>query len=292
MWYLVYGIICQIFKKQNSQNIQAQLKSIFLQNEKQGKLFTATSNYIVLKCFDVFTFLGISLPLCFEKNALISESTYSLKCQGPSWGWKFLFVDVLIPRNSYVLKSDFVFSVLFINDYNIWPLMFYFLICRVCKIPKYFTFVILQHWLWFMQEPFVFIQSQIPCTGTSVLRTEDEPTTWVALSNFSLESLHRGDIFRWSMPFLLCLLWVLVLGQHIRLTVFCFNSPAFNHCHLLWSCILALSLKNWPCFFTFHAACLSFFYSLSFHQSLFLVVTFQLHPLEVSCCCLQHNHRG
>ena len=31
---------CQIFKKQNSQNIQAQLKSIFLQNEKRKTIYS------------------------------------------------------------------------------------------------------------------------------------------------------------------------------------------------------------------------------------------------------------
>ena len=40
----------------------------------------------------------------------------------------------LISRNSYV--DDLAFSLLFISDYNILPLVFYFIICLDCKVPK------------------------------------------------------------------------------------------------------------------------------------------------------------
>ena len=71
--------------------------------------------------------------------------------------WRFFLVlhfNFLISINSYV--NNFSFSFLFINNYNACPLVFYSLICLDFKFIKYFTFLILQHWLWLVWEPFVF----------------------------------------------------------------------------------------------------------------------------------------
>ena len=204
-----------------------------------------------------------------------------------------------------------IFSLLFINDYNIWSSVFYFFICLDCKVSKYLTFVIFQHWLWLMREPFVFTfnlkfpaQEPVyifPCFSCLFLywfpaRTEHELTIWVTLSTFYLQSLHSGDASWWSMPFFIAfVLSACSWAAHVRLSVSRFSQPAFSHCLLLWSCIPSVSLRNWSCSaFSFHASCLSFsrFILYSSHQSLFVVVTLQLQLLEVSRCCLQHNQRG
>ena len=94
-------------------------------------------------------------------------------------------------------------------------------------------------------------------------RTEHELTIWVTLSTFSLQSLHTGDTSWWSTPFFIALvLGACSLAAHISLSVSRFSSPVFSHCHLLWSCIASVSLRNSPCnAFFFHAACLSFSHS-------------------------------
>lgn len=67
---------------------------------------------------------------------------------------------LLISSSSFMLMfwcyDDYALSPLIINDYNIWPSVFYFLFCLDCKVPRYLTFVIFQQWLWLMQELFVF----------------------------------------------------------------------------------------------------------------------------------------
>ena len=54
---------------------------------------------------------------------------------------------------SMILHSLFSLSITTISGLRS---VFYFFICLDCKVPKYFTFVIFQHCLWLMREPFVF----------------------------------------------------------------------------------------------------------------------------------------
>ena len=102
-------------------------------------------------------------------------------------------------------------------------------------------------------------------------RTEHELTTWVTLSTFSLQNLHSGDTSWWSMPFFIAFfLSSCSWPAHIRLSVSRFSSPAFSHCHLVWSCNPSVSLRNWPCnTFSFHFVCLSFSRSYLFFPSIF-----------------------
>ena len=79
-------------------------------------------------------------------------------------------------------------------------------------------------------------------------RSEHELTIWIALSTFSLQSLYSGDTSWWSIPFFIAfVLSACSCTAHIRLSVFRLSSHAFSQCHLLWSCLLSLSLRNWPC---------------------------------------------
>ena len=124
------------------------------------------------------------------------------------------------------------------------------------------------------QEPVQFFSKFVVSLPVLVpARTEHELTIWVILSTFSLQSLHTGDTSWWSTPFFIALvLCACSSAAHIRLSVSRFSSPAFSHCHLLWSCIASVSLRNWPCnAFFFHAACLSFS-----HSSLLLLLFYIL----------------
>ena len=154
--------------------------------------------------------------------------------------------------------------------------MFYLFICLDCKVPKYFTFVIFQHWLWLMREPYVFTfnlkflaEEPVYFFFPSLLclflysfraRTEQELTIWATLSAFSLQSLHSGDTSWSSMPFFIAFaLSAYFLAVHTRLSVSRFNSPAtplilhplcFSH-ELIMQCF-------------FFPYCLSFILSLFF----------------------------
>ena len=64
--------------------------------------------------------------------------------------------------------------------------------------------------------------------------TEHEMPMWVTLSTFSLQILHIGCtliIPLFTEFFCNACSW----AAHLWLSVCCFNSPAFNHCHTLWS---------------------------------------------------------
>ena len=104
-------------------------------------------------------------------------------------------------------------------------------------------------------------------------KTEHELAIWVTLSTFSLQSLHSRDSSWWLMPFFIAfVLSACSWAAHIRLLVSLFSSPAFSHCHLLWSCIPSVSHRNWPCnAFAFHAAGLSFCRSSLFSPSIFVL---------------------
>ena len=90
---------------------------------------------------------------------------------------------------------------------------------------------------------------------------------------FNLHSLYRGNTSWWSMPFFIAfVLSACSWEAHIMVSVSRFNSLAFSHCHLLWSCIPPASFRNWPWnVFFFQDACLS----LS-HSSLFFPLIFVL----------------
>ena len=104
-------------------------------------------------------------------------------------------------------------------------------------------------------------------------RAEHELTIWVALSTFSLQSLHSGDSFWWSMLFFITfVISACSWAAHIRLSVSRFSSPTFSHCHLLWLCTPSVSLRNWPCIaFSIYAARLSFSRSSLFFPSIFVL---------------------
>ena len=136
------------------------------------------------------------------------------------------------------------------------------------------------------------IQSQISCIGASVLYFQvcrvsscigfqlGQNTNWQYGWHFQL-SLCRACVAKHVLvinAIFYCLLtWLFVLSAcswaaHIRLSVSRFSSPAFSHCHLLWSCIPSVSLRNWPCnAFSFHAACLSFSRSSLFFPTIFVL---------------------
>ena len=125
-------------------------------------------------------------------------------------------------------------------------------------------------------------------------RTEHELATWVTLSTFSLQSLHRGDTYWQSMVFLAAFgLSACSWAAHIRVSISCFNSVAFSRWHFLWPCIHSVSFRNWSCNVSFlHAAFLSFFRSPLFFPSIFaLSWSLQLQSLEVSRCYLQYNQK-
>ena len=123
------------------------------------------------------------------------------------------------------------------------------------------------------------IKSQISCTGACLFlycfpaKTEHKLTIWVTLSAFSLQSLHSRDSSWWVMSFFIAfVLSACSWAAHIRLLVSLSSSPACSHCHLLWSCIPSVSLRNWPCnAFAFDAACLSFCCSSLFSPSIFVL---------------------
>ena len=84
------------------------------------------------------TTIGITLPLTSHNFCTFNLNSWYL---------------VIFPSSFLVFSSSgyvdyFTFSLLFINEYNTYPSVFYFLICLDCKVPKYFTFVIFQHWFW------------------------------------------------------------------------------------------------------------------------------------------------
>ena len=126
-------------------------------------------------------------------------------------------------------------------------------------------------------------------------RIKHELTIWVTLSNFSLQSLHSGDTSWWSRPFFIpFVLSASSWAAHIRLSFSCFISPAFSHCHFLWSCIPSVSLRNWPCnAFSFYAVCLSFSRSSLFFPSIFVFsCQSSVAAFRSLVVAYQHNQRG
>ena len=128
-------------------------------------------------------------------------------------------------------------------------------------------FLILQHWFWLKQEPFVFtfnfkilfflVQESVLCLFLYwfPVRTEHELTTWVTLSTFSLQNLHRRDRSWWPTPFLLRLSRLLVLLQHILNSQFPVSTHLFSTNATSWSYVPSVFLKNWQCnAFSFLAA--------------------------------------
>ena len=158
----------------------------------------------------------------------------------------------MISRNSFV--NDFAFSILFINDYTLSGLR-----CSISLsvwIAKSQSILHLSfsstgsgwsenhlsshsisNFLHRSQCTFFQVCHVSFCIGFPA-RTEHELTMWVTLSTFSLQSLHSGDTCWWSMPFFIAfVLSACSWAAHIRLSASRFSSPAFSHCHLLWSCI-------------------------------------------------------
>ena len=126
----------------------------------------------------------------------------------------------------------------------------------------------------FAQEP-VYIFPSLSCLFLYWFpaRTENELTIWMAHSTFSLQSLHKGETSWWSIPFAIAfVLRACSWAAPIRLSVSYFSSHVFSQCNLLWSCILSVSLRNWPCnAFSFHTAYLSFSRSSLFFPSIFVL---------------------
>ena len=104
-----------------------------------------------------FSSSSLTLPKALATTDITVALIFHPFCSCNLKSWYLMIFSssfTLISRNGYV--DDFTFSLVFINNYNVWPSVFYFLICLDCKVPKYFTFLILQHWLSLMRESFVF----------------------------------------------------------------------------------------------------------------------------------------
>ena len=134
----------------------------------------------------------------------------------------------------------------------------------------------------------LLIQSQISCTGASVLffqvrcvsscigfhlGKKHELTIWATLLTFSLQSLYSGDTFCLSMGFFIAfVLNVCSWAANIRLSAHLLSATAIS-IHLISSLFYSgidrtmLSLSMMP---VFHSIVLLY----SSHQLLFLVVTF------------------
>ena len=87
--------------------------------------------------------------------ALTSHNSCNCNLSPGIW-WLFLVPSLWCFGLQEQLCRWFCIFSFFINDYEIWTFLFYFLICLDCKVPKYFPFAIFQHEVWFMWEPFVF----------------------------------------------------------------------------------------------------------------------------------------
>ena len=110
------------------------------------------------------------------------------------------------------------------------------------------------------------IQPQILCTRASALFFQ-------VCRVSSCIGFHLGQNTNWQYGWLFQLfLCRATWAAHIRLSVSCFSSSAFSHCHLLWSSIPSASLRNWPCnAFSFHTVCLSFSRSYLLLPSIFVL---------------------
>ena len=105
-----------------------------------------------------------------------------------------------------------------------------------------------------METRFLCILSQISCTEDSVLFPK-----LVIPFNFFLQKLHRDDTSCWSVSFFAeFILNICSWAAHIRLSISCFNSLAFNQCHLFWSCTFSCTVYA----MLFPSILLSFFLSL------------------------------
>ena len=111
---------------------------------------------MVLRWFSSFSLTLPKAPTTIGITVALTSHNFCT-CNLKSW-YMVIFLDPSLwcfdLQESYV--HDFAISLLFIDDCNIWSLVFYFFMCLDWKVPKYFTFVIFQHWLWLMREPFVF----------------------------------------------------------------------------------------------------------------------------------------
>ena len=127
--------------------------------------------------------------------------------QGTNWTWKL----------AKVLQK--------LRFYLCLQLAYYYFCLFCCVIVEFILsrlqspqiFLILQHWFWLKQEPFVFTfnfkilfflaQESVLCLFLYwfPVRTEHELTTWVTLSTFSLQNQYREDT-SW------CMFPVFVLG--------------------------------------------------------------------------------
>ena len=104
---------------------------------------------------------------------LTSHNFYT--CYLKSWylvifssSFTFMFCS---PRTAMAMILHSLFS-LSVNTVSV-LLVFYIFICLDCKVPKYVTYIVFQHWIWLMREPFVlkfnrFQSDSISCTGASV----------------------------------------------------------------------------------------------------------------------------
>ena len=153
------------------------------------------------------------------------------------------------------------------------------------------------------------IQFQISCTGVNVLFFQlcsvsscigfqiGRNTKWKHGWHFHFSPCRaciRGNTSWWSIQFFtVFVLSACSWAAYITLSVSRFNSPAFNHSHLIWSCTFFSQELTMQSFLFSYCLFFIFFVLLySSHQSLFLVVPLQFQPSRVSHCCLQHNQRG